>query len=251
VLDTSGTEDFRIRVAVPDDDSLYSFVIDRLTDRAEAAVGTSVAHEHPRAGRIAPASRPSGSPECVAGSARQPRHAHGGRSLANRSDAEEVTQATFISAWQGRATFDPARRTIGGWLVAIVRRRVVERLRTAQREQRATEAAVQASRRPDRLSARRRPRPGWFAAAARYRRPRDVHRPAGIGLRAFDVVDVSAQNYDGNPAHQRSVLHGRLTRGRSATSVRPPPQALGRAQTRTFAKTCHASRLLATSESTM
>lgn len=36
--------------------------------------------------------------------------------------------------------------------------------------------------------------------------------PAGIDLRAFDVVDVSAQNYDGNPAHQRSVLQGPLTR---------------------------------------
>ncbi len=72
------------------------------------------------------------------------------RSLANRSDAEEVTQATFVSAWQGRATFDPARGTIGGWLVAIVRRRVIDRLRTVQREQRATEAVVQASGRPDR-----------------------------------------------------------------------------------------------------
>lgn len=34
--------------------------------------------------------------------------------------------------------------------------------------------------------------------------------PAGIDLRDFDVVDVSAQNYDGNPAHQRSVLRGPL-----------------------------------------
>jgi hypothetical protein len=36
--------------------------------------------------------------------------------------------------------------------------------------------------------------------------------PAGIDLQAFDVLDVSAQNYDGNPAHQRSVLQGPLTR---------------------------------------
>jgi RNA polymerase sigma factor (sigma-70 family) len=73
------------------------------------------------------------------------------RSLTNRSDAEEVTQTTFISAWQGRATFDPARGTIGGWLVAIVRRRVIDRLRTVQREQRATEAAARASGWADRL----------------------------------------------------------------------------------------------------
>lgn len=36
--------------------------------------------------------------------------------------------------------------------------------------------------------------------------------PAGIDLSAFHVIDVSAQNYDGNPAHQRSVLRGLLNR---------------------------------------
>jgi hypothetical protein len=36
--------------------------------------------------------------------------------------------------------------------------------------------------------------------------------PAGIDLSAYHVVDVSAQNYDGNAAHQRSVLQGPLTR---------------------------------------
>lgn len=36
--------------------------------------------------------------------------------------------------------------------------------------------------------------------------------PAGIDLAAFHVVDVSAQSYDGNAAHQRSVLRGPLSR---------------------------------------
>jgi hypothetical protein len=36
--------------------------------------------------------------------------------------------------------------------------------------------------------------------------------PAGIDLSAYHVVDVSAQNYDGNAAHQRSVLQGPLSR---------------------------------------
>jgi len=36
--------------------------------------------------------------------------------------------------------------------------------------------------------------------------------PAGIDLSAYHVVDVSAQNYDGNAAHQRSVLQGPLDR---------------------------------------
>ena len=46
---TSGTDDFIIHVAVPDNDSLYAFVIDRLTQRREIAdVRTSVVYEHIR-----------------------------------------------------------------------------------------------------------------------------------------------------------------------------------------------------------
>jgi hypothetical protein len=37
--------------------------------------------------------------------------------------------------------------------------------------------------------------------------------PAGLDLGAYHVVDVSAQRYDGNNAHQRSVLRGSLTSG--------------------------------------
>jgi DNA-binding Lrp family transcriptional regulator len=56
VFVTSGTEDFLIHVAVPDNDSLYAFVIDRLTERPEVAdVRTSVVYEHLRNDRIAPA----------------------------------------------------------------------------------------------------------------------------------------------------------------------------------------------------
>jgi DNA-binding Lrp family transcriptional regulator len=47
VFVTSGTEDFLVHVAVPDNDSLYAFVIDRLTERPEVAdVRTSVVYEH-------------------------------------------------------------------------------------------------------------------------------------------------------------------------------------------------------------
>lgn len=36
--------------------------------------------------------------------------------------------------------------------------------------------------------------------------------PAGLDPAAYRVVDVSAQKFDGNPAHQQSVLRGQLSR---------------------------------------
>jgi DNA-binding Lrp family transcriptional regulator len=56
VFVTSGTEDFLIHVAVPDNGSLYEFVIDKLTQRAEIAdVRTSVVYEHIRNTNVEPA----------------------------------------------------------------------------------------------------------------------------------------------------------------------------------------------------
>ncbi len=52
----SGSEDFLVHVAVPDNQALYAFVIDRLTQRPEVAdVRTSVVYEHVRKTRITPA----------------------------------------------------------------------------------------------------------------------------------------------------------------------------------------------------
>jgi DNA-binding Lrp family transcriptional regulator len=49
VFVTSGNEDVIIHVAVADNESLYAFVIDRLTQRREIAdVRTSVVYEHLR-----------------------------------------------------------------------------------------------------------------------------------------------------------------------------------------------------------
>ena len=45
----TGLEDFLLHVAVPDNQGLYAFVIDRLTKRPEVAdVRTSVVYEHIR-----------------------------------------------------------------------------------------------------------------------------------------------------------------------------------------------------------
>ena len=53
VFVVSGDDDFIIHFAVPDNESLYAFVIDRLTERAEIAnVRTTVVYEHLQNRRI-------------------------------------------------------------------------------------------------------------------------------------------------------------------------------------------------------
>jgi DNA-binding Lrp family transcriptional regulator len=55
VFVTTGTEDFIVHVAVPDNNALYALVIDKLTQRPEVAdVRTSIVFEHITNTRIAP-----------------------------------------------------------------------------------------------------------------------------------------------------------------------------------------------------
>ncbi|GAA3393412.1 RNA polymerase sigma factor [Cryptosporangium minutisporangium] len=60
----------------------------------------------------------------------------GRQTLPSSSDAEDLTQATFVAAWRGRSTFDPERGRLAGWVMGIAKRQLVDRLRALQREER-------------------------------------------------------------------------------------------------------------------
>jgi len=75
------------------------------------------------------------------------------RLLNNSSEAEEVTQQVFVSAWRSRHTFDPDRGSIPAWLVGNARHRVLDRHRGHAREVRLVRAALDEASERDRQEA--------------------------------------------------------------------------------------------------
>jgi RNA polymerase sigma-70 factor (ECF subfamily) len=54
------------------------------------------------------------------------------RMVRNAPAAEDLTQETFLSIWNGIATFDPARGSLASWVAVVARSRVIDHLRTAE-----------------------------------------------------------------------------------------------------------------------
>jgi RNA polymerase sigma-70 factor (ECF subfamily) len=51
------------------------------------------------------------------------------RILRDPSQAEEVTQDVFVTAWRHRAAFDPTRGSLGAWLMTATRNRAIDLIR--------------------------------------------------------------------------------------------------------------------------
>lgn len=62
--------------------------------------------------------------------------------LHDPADVDDVVQATFVSAWKGRATYRDDRGGLLTWLLAITRRRSIDLLRSRGRVDRDAEAAA-------------------------------------------------------------------------------------------------------------
>lgn len=69
------------------------------------------------------------------------------RMLADRREAEEVLQETYVTVWQRARSFDPARAGALTWLVALTRNKSIDRLR--QHKMPATDSAVELEAIPD------------------------------------------------------------------------------------------------------
>ena len=61
--------------------------------------------------------------------------------LGNHHDAEELVQQVFVRAWKGRDGFDPARGSLGAWLLGITRRLIADRYASLDRDRKVVSAA--------------------------------------------------------------------------------------------------------------
>lgn len=64
------------------------------------------------------------------------------RIVGRAAEAEDVMQETWLQAWRHARSYDPARGTVGAWLVMAARSRAIDRVRSEGSRQRAETAAA-------------------------------------------------------------------------------------------------------------
>lgn len=64
------------------------------------------------------------------------------RALGSSTDAEEITQEVFVSAWRARANYQPEKGSVSGWLIGIARHRIADRQRARGRDLRLVQAVT-------------------------------------------------------------------------------------------------------------
>ena len=77
------------------------------------------------------------------------------RALGSSTDAEEITQEVFVSAWRARANYQAERGSLSGWLIGIARHRIADRQRARGRDLRLVQAVTKQTdvqREPEALS---------------------------------------------------------------------------------------------------
>lgn len=67
------------------------------------------------------------------------------RATGSPHDADDVTQAVFVSAWRGRHRYTPDHAALPAWLLGITKRRIADHWESRTREQRKIDAAGRAS----------------------------------------------------------------------------------------------------------
>lgn len=56
------------------------------------------------------------------------------RGVGSEADASDITQAVFVNAWRGRASYDQARGSLASWLLTITKRRIADHWKVRARQ---------------------------------------------------------------------------------------------------------------------